>query len=362
VKKGFQTLLENRMIKGGFRSLSLFEGYTDFYSNDYLGMSSCNSRVYNQSSHSGSTGSRLISGNSSEAMTCEHFLASFFHSESALVFNSGYDANLGFFSAVPQKGEIIIYDELVHASIRDGIRLSNARNFSFKHNDIEDLAHKLSLVDGQVCYVVVESLYSMDGDFAPLNKITSLLQKHDFNIIVDDAHAVGVFGEQGKGLSYFYRAFIFARIITFGKAYGAHGAAILGCEELIHFLINFSRSFIYTTALPAFQYELIVDQISKSKDASSRILLSQNISLFRTLLGQDLISGINSPIQVFQLNSDEKALLLAEKIQLNEIAVKAILPPTVPVGKATIRVCIHSFNSDTEIRKIVSLIKDEVLM
>jgi 8-amino-7-oxononanoate synthase len=163
--------LNERINEGTLRSLSCFDGMMDFFSNDYLGLArqSRNSKV----EHTGSTGSRLISGTSKETLECESFLAQHFGAESALVFNSGYDANLGFFGSVPQKGDTIIYDQLIHASVRDGIRLSPAKALSFSHNSLEDLEKKLRLAEGTI-YVAVESLYSMDGDLAPLHKIIKL--------------------------------------------------------------------------------------------------------------------------------------------------------------------------------------------
>ena len=170
-----QDKLNKRIVEGTLRSLSSFEGFIDFYSNDYLGFSKIKIKSENASKY-GSTGSRLISGTSNESLSAEEFLADFFNSESSLIFNSGYDANLGFFSSVPQRGDFVFYDEYIHASIRDGLRLSFATSNSFKHNNLVDLELKLSKVSG-VKYVVVESLYSMDGDIAPLIDIVELCTK-----------------------------------------------------------------------------------------------------------------------------------------------------------------------------------------
>ena len=357
MKPKFLQLLENRKESGSYRSLSLFNDFIDFYSNDYLGLSRHPSpesfRDVTRHSSLGSTGSRLISGNSSEAVICENFLASFFQAEAALVFNSGYDANIGFFSSVPQKGDTIIYDALIHASIRDGIRLSHAKSYSFAHNDLKDLKKKLMLSEGSV-FVAVESLYSMDGDTCPIEAIIEVCKCFRANLVVDEAHAVGVFGDEGKGFS--YQKEVFARIVTFGKAYGFHGAAVLGSQDLKTFLVNFARSFIYTTALPMYDYVLIQRQLESSLDSQLRIQLQSNIDFFRSKLNYQGISATNSPIQIIEVPGVDNALSLASRLQENNFAVKAILSPTVPEGQERIRICIHTFNTKEEIEKLAEIL------
>ncbi len=352
----FQQKLIERKKMGSERSLSLFNGFTDFFSNDYLGLGT-NAEFQNVKT-SGSGGSRLISGNSQEAENTEKWMADFFQAEDALIFNSGYDANIGFFSSVPQRGDFILYDDLIHASIRDGIRLSNAKSFSFKHNDIKDLKQKLDRSEGTV-FVAVESLYSMDGDIAPLLEISEICQNANALLIVDEAHACGIFGEQGKGICHQNAILdhVFARIITFGKAYGTHGAAVLGSTELKNYLVNFARSFIYTTALPPYQYEHIQTQIAKSIDDENRLKLKENIRLFRNLLASKTsLSDENSPIQILLTPGIENAQRVANAIQLEKIAVKAIFSPTVPEGQERLRICLHAFNTNEEIEKLCGLI------
>ena len=238
--------LNYRKEEGTLRSLSSFEGFIDFFSNDYLGFSNLD---YLHSKIGGSKGSRLISGTSSFVLELEKSLAQKFNSESALIFNSGFDANLGLLSSVLQRSDIVIYDEFVHASIRDGIRLGNAKSYAFKHNSTLDLRTKLERF-GKGVYVVIESLYSMDGDIAPLNDIVALCNEFEAYLIVDEAHSGGTYGKNGVGLISEFNLDhqIFAKIITFGKAFGCHGAVVLGSNLLIEYLINFSRPFIYTTA------------------------------------------------------------------------------------------------------------------
>ncbi|MBL1278634.1 MAG: pyridoxal phosphate-dependent aminotransferase family protein [Fluviicola sp.] len=345
-----------REKEGTLRSLSHFEGFTDFFSNDYLGLGKVEFK--NNLSHA-STGSRLISGTSKIALEAEKELAEFFKSESALLFNSGYDANLGFFSAVPQRGDTIIYDELIHASVRDGIRLSFANHFSFLHNDIEDLAKKISSAKGTI-YVAIEALYSMDGDLAPLRAIQQICEENNAYLIVDEAHSVGIFGEDGRG---FVSALnlenkTFARLATLGKAYGSHGAVILGPEQLTQFLSNFSRSFIYTTALPDATVARNVAMVKKEDINARRKQLQENLAYFReNFKHTGLISEVNSPIQILQIGSITETNRIAQLLLEKRIAVKPIFSPTVAKGKERLRICIHSFNSKGEIKELVRLLE-----
>lgn len=352
----FQIKLAERKQKGSLRSLSLFDGHADFFSNDYLGLAAApqESAVY-----TGSTGSRLISGHSKGAEEAEQFLAEFFGAEAALIFNSGYDANVGLFSSVPQKGDTVLYDELIHASVRDGIRLSNAKAYSFRHNDLGDLQKKAGRAEGTV-FVAVESLYSMDGDVAPLEDLAEWCAANKALLIVDEAHAGGVFGTNGKGLmeAKGLHEHCFARLITFGKAYGTHGGAVLGSAELREYLYNFARSFIYTTALPEDQYRHIAVSVTKANDAA-RSQLQANIALFRSLAANlPLLSDPVSPIQVIPFDTQENCLRVAERLQEKKIAVKAILPPTVPENGQRLRICIHAQNTPDEIRRLCELLSD----
>ncbi len=352
----YKIKLQERIKKGSERSLSLFAGFSDFFSNDYLGLSKA---IAAPETHSGSTGSRLLSGNSKEAEITENFLAEFFHAEAALVFNSGYDANLGLFSSVPQRGDTVLYDELIHASVRDGIRLSHAKSFSFRHNDLADLEQKILKAEGTV-FVAVESLYSMDGDLSPLAEIASICKEHQALLIVDEAHSGGIFGDQGKGLceELSLTNQVFARVITFGKAYGTHGATILGSQELTAYLINFARSFIYTTALPPYQYVVIRSQVKLGEADENRARLQENIAYFREMLKDkiSLLSDPRSPIQIISVSGIEKAQKLAFSLQKSNFAVKAILSPTVPEGQERLRICLHAFNTKDEIRTFVKLL------
>lgn len=349
--------LAQRKSENAFRTLLDLSEQMDFFSNDYLGVAKNSSASENSS---GSTGSRLMSGNSRRVEHIEQQLADFFGKEAGLVFNSGYDANVGLFSSVPQKGDTIIYDYLIHASIRDGIKLSNAQAFSFEHNDINALRSKLERSGGDI-FVVVESVYSMDGDIAPVAEIAALCEEYGAFLIVDEAHSGGVMGEKGDGLvsELGLNDKVFAKLMTFGKAYGYHGGLILGSQDLRDYLINFSRSFMYTTALPFASYERILEVVQHVGGLSEeREKLKNNITLFRSLLNECPYEVIESktPIQGVVIPGNEACKKVAQGILDVGIAVKAILYPTVPKGRERLRFCIHSYNSEQEIRELVKAI------
>ena len=368
-EKYLNETLDKRRNEGSFRTLKVLHDLVDFCSNDYLGFSTTgelHARIleFNQKQPKqiaeGSTGSRLISGNSAVTESLEEFIASYHDAEAALIFNSGYDANVGLFSSIPKRGDTIFYDELVHASIRDGIRLSYAKAYSFRHNDVEHLKELFKLANGNV-YIAVESVYSMDGDIAPLKDISILCEEKNANLIVDEAHATGVFGQMGKGCvaEKFLEKKVFARVHTYGKALGTHGAAVIGSKLLKDFLINFARSFIYTTALP--YHSLIAIRcayalLSESEEANQS--LHKNIKLFNDLISKNTkYNGSLSPIQSIIIPGNKKVIELAKAIQVKGFDVRPILSPTVPEGKERLRICIHSFNEEIEISALAEIIK-----
>lgn len=357
--------LSKRNDAGLLRVLKLGDELIDFCSNDYLGLArqqEIHDAVQREIDHTsfrlnGSTGSRLIRGNSRLAEELEVFLADFHHAEAALIFNSGYDANLGFFSSVPQRGDTILYDRLIHASIHDGIRLSHAKAFAFNHNDIEDAKRLFKQSSGQI-YIVVESLYSMDGDFAPLNDFAQLCAETGALMVVDEAHANGIFGSNGCGLVYeeHVLAHCIARIYTFGKSIGAHGAVIVGSNMLRSYLINFARSFIYSTALPTNEI-LTIKYAYKfaASNSEAKQQLFNNIYYFKELASETSelkFLPASGPIQGLLFEGNERVKKAAEFIQQAGFDIRAILSPTVPKGTERLRICLHSFNSPEEIKNL----------
>lgn len=355
--KKLHTKLADRREKGTLRSLSSFEGFIDFASNDYLGFAK-NKLIESALSDTGATGSRLISGNSTFIEDVEKELAQFFESEAGLCFNSGYDANLGIFSSIPQRGDVVLYDEFIHASARDGIRLSHSKSFAFKHNDMNDLKRLLESNKLQTVYIAIESLYSMHGDFCPLAEIVQLAQEYNAFVILDEAHSAGVFGYDGRGFANAIQleSACLIRLVTFGKAFGGHGAVVLCSNDLREYLINFARSFIYTTALPLSTYDKMRQSIRVANIHEMRLTLQRNLRYFRENLPlNSFISASNSPIQFVRFQNLDQLRKMEIQIKEAGIFVKAIYPPTVPEGAEGLRISLHSFNTTKEIDALVRI-------
>ncbi|MCA0933702.1 pyridoxal phosphate-dependent aminotransferase family protein [Lutimonas saemankumensis] len=362
--------LKDRELGNTLRKLGEPKGLIDFSSNDYIGFSMEKSIALKsetdlkQIKHlNGSTGSRLLTGNFEIHTLLEKDLASFFKAESVLIFNSGYDANLGLLSSVPQRGDRIFYDEYSHASIRDGITLSNAKSFRFKHNDIEDLRKKLKATPSVgEDYVIVESVYSMDGDFAPIEKLVDLSVELNFKLVVDEAHSTGVFGPNGEGIvvQKQLESLVFARIHTFGKALGCHGAMIAGSSLLKEYLINFSRSFIYTTAPSPHTVLSVKNALLFLPTSKARSKLHKNISCFKENMIrfklEDYFIESEGPIQSAVFGSPEKVKEISSRLANKGYDAKPILYPTVPLGEERIRFCIHSYNTTDEIQEVLFLL------
>lgn len=353
--------LNERQQQNAFRRLILPDGKTDFCSNDYLGIVRDQliekklGEQANKAYKHGSTGSRLLAGNYALVEETEKMLAAFHDAEAGLIFNSGYDANLGLLSCVPQRGDTIIYDYLSHASLRDGIRLSFAQSYSFRHNDLADLEKRLQAATGTI-FVVTESVFSMDGDMAPLAVISALCQQYGAHLIVDEAHATGVVGAKGEGLvqQLGLQAACFARIHTFGKAAGCHGAIVLGSEHLRNFLVNFSRSFIYSTALPEASVAAIRCAYALFPGMQTeRARLQQLISTFQqaAMPWEKGISG--TPIQIVIIPGNDQVKAAATALQAAGLDVRPILYPTVPAGKERLRIVLHAFNTMDELQQVI---------
>jgi len=374
--KNLTVKLETRKQNNALRKLSLPNDLTDFASNDYIGFSKDKAifeethqyLIENKIIQNGATGSRLLSGNHKVYKEAENFIAKFHQTESVLIFNSGYDANVGFFSSVPQKGDLILYDELCHASIRDGIQLSNAKAYKYKHNDFEDLERLIQNPTPKTqypttIYIVTESVFSMDGDTPNLEELVQLSEKHNCHLVIDEAHSLGVFGSTGEGLIQMLglQDQVFARIMTFGKGLGCHGAAILGLPELKEYLVNFARSFIYTTGLSPHSVATILvgyQHLESEKQTINK--LRENIVHFnqeKNLLGlKPMFVRSKSAIQSAIIPGNQNVKSIANQLQEKGYDVKAILSPTVPEGQERLRFCLHSFNSKEEISEVLRLL------
>lgn len=344
------------------RSLKLKTGLIDFSSNDYLGLRTNAALIRKIQGVAidalGSGGSRLLSGNSLEMEKLEKLLAKTHNQESALVYNSGYTANLGFFSAIPGRNSVVIYDEKVHVCIKDGMRLSLAKKIAFKHNDLVQLEKRLT-TEATEKFVVVESIYSMDGDEAPLVEIATLCQKYNAHLVVDEAHSTGVYGKKGAGLvtQLNLDAKVFAKINTFGKAIGAHGACIVSNEYVKQYLINHSRPFIFTTAMP---YHAIVTLLEIYGYLSChweelQQQIQSKINLFKSMIATEE-SLSNSPIQIVMVPGNKEVKNASKKLENEGFDVRPVMSPTVPKGEERLRVCLHTYNTDEEIIRLANVI------
>ncbi|MCB0540530.1 MAG: pyridoxal phosphate-dependent aminotransferase family protein [Bacteroidetes bacterium] len=364
INKYITEKLLKRKTDNAYRTLEVKENLVDFCSNDYLGFArdkkltkEVEKALATLNIPNGGTGARTITGTTNLILDTEKQIAHFHKAEAALFYNSGFTANLGFFAALPYRGDTILYDELIHASIRDGMQLSRANSYSFAHNNLEALEKRLQKAKGKI-YVVVESIYSMDGDAAPLTEIMKLCKKYNAALIVDEAHSNGIFGENGSGLvcELGLEKDVFARVMTFGKAIGSHGAVVVGNQNLINFLINFSRPFIYTTAPPPHQVlgvKYAYDKLSFVDD--KRLIISNLISLFKTKIkAESSLSLIDSfsPIQCIIIPGNDNVKYLCNKLQEDDFYVKPIVAPTVPIGLERIRICLHAFNTPQEVERL----------
>lgn len=361
-----------RQQKGVRRALQLYPG-DDFCSNDYLGLAQ-NTEPANARLNNGSTGSRLISGNSRHTEEFEQGFARHHGFEHSLLFSSGYAANSGLLACIAQHDDLLILDALAHASLIDGARLSRAPYLNFAHNDLADLTRLLDAFENtrtspeQQVFVVVESLYSMDGDQAPLQQLVELCQRYKAALIVDEAHALGVYGEHGAGLiaQLNLQAAIFAAIFTFGKAMGSHGAVIAGSSILRDYLVNYCRPFIYTTA-PSPQTVATLDKAHQQlcEADSQRQALQNNIAYFSETVKSARFNNAywlesDSPIQALIVGDAQGAKDLGTHLSQAGFALKAIVSPTVPLGSERIRICLHSTNTYQQIDRFACVLQSHL--
>ena len=352
--------LSERKESHSFRELRLPQGKIDFCSNDYLGIvKNFKLQTPDSKRQTGSTGSRLLSGNYPLIEEVEIKIAAFHQAETALLFNSGYDANIGLLSSLPQKGDTILYDHLCHASIRDGIRLSFAHAFSFVHNNVIDLEKKLAKATGTI-FIVTESVFSMDGDLCPLAELVSIAESHKAHLIIDEAHATGIIGEKGEGLVQHLQLQdkIFARVHTFGKACGCHGAVVLGSLSLRDYLINFARSLVFSTSLPEHSVAMIKESYEIFPEMTNeRLHLQKLIHQFQSGPARFEKLPSTTPIQIVIIPGNEEVKKIATELQKHNLDVRAILYPTVPKGKERLRIVLHAFNEVGEVEALLGLLQ-----
>ncbi|CAM9714332.1 unnamed protein product [Discosporangium mesarthrocarpum] len=338
----------------------------------------------------GSGGSRLLSGNSRYAEELEMWIATFHNREAALIFNSGYDANLGLLSCLPGQGDAVVCDELVHNSMRMGCRLGRqSHTESFRHSDTGHLDTILCNLRGESqvsiggnIFIAVESVYSMDGDLAPLAEIVEVAHTHGAAVIVDEAHGTGVFGHEGRGVVHSLglesHPALLATVHTFGKALGVHGAAVVGSKTLKDYLINYARPLIYSTSLPFHSLASIrCAYLLQAKADKQRAHILNLADKFHSALSSDSVpacgswkpagvvqmAGVrggpplpphalphrHSPIQSVQMPGNERVSAVASGLRGLGFDVRAIRAPTVPAGTERLRVTLHAYNTTAEV-------------
>jgi len=362
--------LDARKESGTLRSLRIVEGLIDLNSNDYLGLArdprlkAAIKALEESNEHLpvGSTASRLLAGNSRLAEETESIIARFHRSESALFFNSGYDANVGLYSALGRVYGTIVYDELIHASVHDGMRLSKARCVPFRHNDPQHLQEILESIKGPVV-VAVEGIYSMDGTICRLPEILDVCDGNNAVLSVDEAHSAGVLGPHGGGLvqQLGLQDQVAIRLITYGKAFGCHGAAVLGSATLRQFLINYARPLMYSTF--ASNHSLLAVQAAYSLMPQldpERERLARLISFFGLKVNGLEISGVmssNTAIQSIEIPGNAAVRHAADALTRAGFDARPIVSPTVPAGTERIRICLHSFNTEEELERFATHLK-----
>jgi 8-amino-7-oxononanoate synthase len=358
--------------RGRLRSLSARSGI-DFSSNDYLGLADAPelraafAAALERGVAVGAGGSRLLRGNDPEHEALEAEAAEFFGSESALYFGGGFMANVAIFSTLPDRGDVIIHDELIHASVHDGMRASKAEHVSARHNDAqswEDAIVSWRNAGGKgKPWIAVESLYSMDGDRAPLDDLVQIADRHDGVLVIDEAHATGVFGPKGRGLgAHLEGRTNVVSLHTCGKALGVMGALVLAPSVMRDFFVNRCRPFIYATApspLMAAGVRAALDICQRQPERRER--LNQRIASFgETLTGKTGLEASGSQIQPVIVGPDTRAVQLAEAMQARGFDIRAVRPPTVPEGTARLRISITLNPSDAEISGMLAALAAEL--
>lgn len=337
----------------------------DFASNDYLGLSQ-HPKLIQAAKDAldtwgvGSTGSRLLSGDTDLIHSLETKLAKFKHKESALVFNSGYQANVGIIPALAQGDTVIFYDKLSHASMIDGILLSKAPHYRYRHNDLNHLETILKKYrqNHQKAIIMTESIFSMEGDSAPLKELVALKSQYDCLLFLDEAHATGIFGKTGAGLVEQEGVSGEIDIImgTFSKALGSFGAYIATSDRIKNFIVNTCRSFIFSTALPApviAANSAAIDIVLAEPNRRSTVL--KNADRFRTQLKARgySVRGCSQIVPVM-IGNNQETVQLSEKLKNAGMQVFPIRHPTVPKGEERLRFSFSAIHTDDMITQLVN--------
>lgn len=371
--------LKETSAQGLYRSLKPPQGI-DFCSNDYLGLSTdpyfrttLLKKLDNENHfHLSSPSSRLLRGNTFWHQNVEKQLASFKGTESSLLFPTGYQANLGLLTTLLNPQDRALSDIQNHASIIDGLRLSGCQKIIFSHLDVKNIEQILSTPyqEGRT-FLITESLFSMDGDIAPLDHYGRMVEKYGAYLIVDDAHATGIFGKsRGSGLCEHFgiEKQALAIVSTLGKAFGLFGSFISGSQILIDFLINHCRPFIFTTSVPPFLLagiEVALDILNSNSERREKLLLLSN--RLRCQLRKEGLDTLQSigPIVPVIIGQNDQAVQVAHHLQKEGFDVRAIRPPTVAPKTARLRISVHADHSEKNIDQLATAllsIKDKIIL
>jgi 8-amino-7-oxononanoate synthase len=355
--------------RGRGRTLSGRTG-VDFASNDYLGLASdpaiaaAISDAIARGVPVGAGGSRLLRGNTPEHEALEAKAAAFFGSEAALFFGSGFAANSALLAALPQRGDLVVADALIHASVHDGMRLSKGEVVLAEHNDADAVASAIEAWRrhggrGNV-WIAVESVYSMDGDIAPLADLMAVADRHDAVLVIDEAHATGIFGPSGRGLAHPLEGRENVIVLhTCGKAMGTEGALVTAPLVIVDWLVNRARGFIFSTApspLMAIAAGAAINRIAEADDLRARL------DALRAYAGRALCEPLGlaapaTPILPIILGDDRRAMAVAAACQEAGFDIRGIRPPTVPAGTARLRVTLTLNASAADIDALVPVVR-----
>lgn len=370
--KSHERALEALARRGRRRALTAFSGI-DFTSNDYLGLASSPElkdaarAAIERGVPIGAGGSRLLRGNHREHEALESEAAAFFGAESALFFGGGFIANLALFSTLPQRGDLVVHDALIHASVHDGMRMGKAERAEARHNDVqafEDVIADWRAAGGTgTPWIAVESLYSMDGDCAPLDDLAAIADRHEGVLVIDEAHATGVLGPLGRGLGAHLegRDNIIA-LHTCGKALGAMGALLTGPQVLCDYLVNRSRPFIYATAPSPLVAAVVRAALLICRfDAARRDRLSALVTFTAGQLAESCgLQASGSHVQPVIVGSDERATRLSAAMQERGFDIRAVRPPTVPEGTARVRLSLTLNVDQAQVAAMATALAEEM--
>lgn len=362
-------LLRTRRTLGSAQGVTIVvdgQSLLNFCSNDYLGLASQGGddlAAAAQQWASGSGASHLVCGHSQAHHDLEDALAAHTGYPRALLFSTGYMANVGAISALAQRGDRVLQDKLNHASLLDGAILSRADLKRYRHADYDHLQQLLDSEHSGETLLVSDSIFSMDGDLADVPRLAAISKAHDALLMIDDAHGFGVLGDQGCGVtqaSGLTPDDVPVYVGTLGKALGGYGAFVAGSEDLIEYLTQFARSYIYTTAMPAAVAQGMLGNFERLKDNQLREVLKQHIRYFRagaTERGLPLMPS-ESPVQPLLIGDAGRAQALSQALYQRGIWVSAIRPPTVPQGSARLRITLTSAHTTEQINRLLDALAD----